>query len=385
MQTEPPQADSAAVAPAGTNSATTAHRTPFSRFRRSLGTAVLAIDPTTTEAQARQARGHAIPRPAVPTQMKGNGRRGSYWRISTSVPLYLGDTLPPLSQEDERECLRVWQHERGTEAAAAAGERLVRANVRFVHLVVKHYAGGDVERYRALMSAGAEGLVVAMDRFDLDSPFKFITYAVHWIRQRCLLELDTDRNVRAGGSGNNIRAAVARRRHELEQRLACDVTDVEAIQTLIEECYTSAAVGRSYLHQESPEWSLNAPMQDSHRPWRLGEQRTWMETVVAPPDCPLEAIEATEVAQAVGDMVAQLPARKRQIVAEYFGMTGNRGSTLDQIGQRLGLTRERVRQILAATLADLRRRIDHPQDRAAACLAEALRDTPCRFLGAPER
>lgn len=224
--------------------------------------------------------------------------------------------------------------------------RLTRANLRFVVSVAKKYQGQGLS-LADLINEGNYGLIKAAQRFDETRGFKFISYAVWWIRQAILQALaEQSRVVRLPlnriGTISKIRKTSARlsQRHdrapnieELAEELEVDVEKVrEAMQ------HTGRHLSMDAPFNEDDDNSLLdiLPNEDSH----------------SPDDMLLDESLKIDIERALG----MLHPREAEITRLYFGIGREHPLTLEEIGQRFNLTRERVRQIKEKALRKLRQK-----------------------------
>lgn len=250
--------------------------------------------------------------------------------------------LPRLTPSEE--------HEQAVAAGAgdeAAVTRLVEANLRFVVSYAKRYRGLGVP-FLDLIHEGNLGLIAAARRFDADRGVKFITYAVWWVRQAILHTL-SDQNrivslpVKLSGPASRLAQHLARlseelhrtpTTHELAQDL--DISDADA-DALIRICGDDVSLSDPVGHGE-----------DDGR--ELGDL---LPQEVVPP------VEIELVHEAALDQVRramrELEPRERDVMELRFGLRGGECLTLQQIGDRLHLSRERVRQIESRAKEKLRR------------------------------
>ncbi len=215
-------------------------------------------------------------------------------------------------------------------------ETLCKANLRFVVSVAKQYQGQGLT-LPDLISEGNLGLIKAAGRFDETRGFKFISYAVWWIRQQILQSLaEQARIVRLPlnkiGSINKINKAFAR----LEQEHERPPTAAELAETLemsLEEVKTS--LGNTGRHV-----SMDAPLRDD------GDSGT-MHDLMRNDDLPnpMEALLSDSLRVEIERSLESLTGREGDVIRLYFGLAGNQPHTLEEIGRKFDLTRERVRQI----------------------------------------
>ncbi len=215
-------------------------------------------------------------------------------------------------------------------------EQLTKANLRFVVSVAKQYQGQGLS-LPDLISEGNLGLIKAASRFDETRGFKFISYAVWWIRQQILQSLaEQARIVRLPlnkiGSINKINKAFAKLEQEHE-RPPTALELAEVLEMTLEEVKTS-------LNNTGKHVSMDAPLRDD------GDSGTMMD-VMKNDDLPspLESLMTDSLRTEIERSLAALAGREADVIRLYFGLNGNQPHTLEEIGQKFDLTRERVRQI----------------------------------------
>jgi len=215
-------------------------------------------------------------------------------------------------------------------------EALAKANLRFVVSVAKQYQGQGLS-LPDLISEGNLGLIKAATRFDETRGFKFISYAVWWIRQQILQSLaEQARIVRLPlnkiGSINKINKAFARLEQEHE-RPPTALELAEVLEMTLEEVKTS-------LSNTGRHVSMDAPLRDD------GDSGTMMD-VMSNPDLPspLDTLMTDSLRNEIERSLRALQGREADVIRLYFGLNGNQPHTLEEIGQKFDLTRERVRQI----------------------------------------
>ena len=255
--------------------------------------------------------------------------------------LYFDDIAEsrPLSREREVELAARIQ-----EGHRDARDELVQANLRFVIDVAKNYQNRGLS-LADLISAGNVGLLTAAERFDGTKGYKFISYAVWWIKQSILQSIaehartvrlpmnkvsllkDISKTARRLGQGREGEPDVEEIAREL------DVSAEEVRETLL-----SARAVRSLdeAFTADDERSLLNILSDPHQ---------------ASPDT--EVLSASARAQ-LESVLVNLDERELRIIRLYFGLDGHEALTLEQIGSLIGVTRERVRQLKERALSRLR-------------------------------
>ena len=228
----------------------------------------------------------------------------------------------------------------------SALEELVKANLRFVVSVAKDYQGQGLP-LTDLINEGNLGLIKAAGRFDETRGFKFISYAVWWIRQSILQALaEHSRIVRLplnrGGTiskitktAEKLEAEIERSPNEKEIGRQLNMTSDEVID----------AMRISRRHQ-----SLNAPFRD-------GDKNSLIDIIKddnqIAPDTPLMN---DSLKDEIRNSLDTLKDRERMVIKMYFGIERDYALTLNEIGEEFSLTRERVRQIKEKAIRRLRHR-----------------------------
>lgn len=222
-------------------------------------------------------------------------------------------------------------------------EQLVRANLRFVVSVSRNYQNQGLPLCD-LINEGNLGLIRAAKRFDERKNFKFISYAVWWIRQAILQALaEQSRIVKVPLNRVGTIHRIGKTQSKLEQRLrrAPNAAEIACELKLdIDEVLTTLKIGNSHV-------SLDAPA-------RHGDSYTLMDSVRSHDETPDGRYSRVSLRADVGRMLGVLDTRERSVVTLYFGIEEDTPLTLEEIGVRLGLTRERVRQIKEKALRRLK-------------------------------
>ncbi|REE02040.1 sigma-70 family RNA polymerase sigma factor [Marinoscillum furvescens] len=223
-------------------------------------------------------------------------------------------------------------------------DKLTKANLRFVVSVAKQYQNQGLT-LGDLINEGNLGLIKAAQRFDETRGFKFISYAVWWIRQSILQALaEQSRIVRLPlnrvGSLNKISKAFS----ELEQKFEREPSPVEMAEMLeVSEDEVIDTIKISGRHI-----SMDAPFAG-------GEESTLLDVLESDDDTPPDNVLLCDsLRREVQRVLATLTTRESDVVALYFGLNGRQALTLEEIGEKFQLTRERVRQIKEKAIRRLR-------------------------------
>lgn len=246
---------------------------------------------------------------------------------------------PVFDREKEQELARKIQA--GDEDAI---QILVKANLRFVVLVARKYVGAGLT-LSDLINEGTIGLIEAAKRFNPDRGVKFITYAVWWIRQAILYAIANKSGiVRLPPKQANMLHMINKKTRELTQTLrrqptpgeiaeALEIPEME-IETLLRVSRTSVSVGPS-MDSDDDE-IRNLDIRDERA--EIAEQQAIQDAFVDDVDI----------------LLACLGDREKEILELHYGFKGD-SFTLQQIGNKFGLTRERIRQIEKRAINKLRK------------------------------
>ena len=227
----------------------------------------------------------------------------------------------------------------------SALEQMTRANLRFVVSVAKRYQNQGLS-LGDLINEGNLGLIKAAKRFDETRGFKFISYAVWWIRQSILQALaEQSRVVRLPLNRVGVMNKVNRTLGYLEQKYEREPTAEEVAEALE---MTSIDVSDT-IQMSARHLSVDAPFSgndDNSLLDVLPDNDSYTE-----PDSPLidESLKME-----VEKVLSSLSEREAEVIRLYFGLVNERSMTLEEIGERFKLTRERVRQIKEKSIRKLR-------------------------------
>jgi RNA polymerase primary sigma factor len=223
-------------------------------------------------------------------------------------------------------------------------QELARANLRFVISVAKKYQNRGVS-LTDLIQEGNVGLVTAARKFDPEQGVKFISYAVWWIRQAILASLaNHGRAVRVPLNRASDLARIFREKERLKQEKGREPTTDE----LAEATALTPELVESLQTLNAAEIRLDAPIGDSEDS-QLVER--FITEEAAEPEIEVESRLLTET---ITEALSTLEARDAKVLRLYFGLEGEREHTLEEIGNLLGVTRERIRQLRDRALRRLR-------------------------------
>ncbi|MDB5152773.1 MAG: sigA 3 [Mucilaginibacter sp.] len=229
------------------------------------------------------------------------------------------------------------------EGDQAALERLTKTNLRFVVSVAKQYQNQGLT-LGDLINEGNLGLIKAAKRFDETKGFKFISYAVWWIRQSILSAVaDQSRIVRLPLNQVGSLSKIRKSSSKLEQQFERPPTPEELaddLETSVEKITDSLANAGRHL-------SFDAP-------FVVGEENTLLD-VMQSTDAGTDSVLITDsLSQEIRRSLGILADRERQVIVLFFGLDSGAPHSLEEIGEKFSLTRERVRQIKDKALMRLR-------------------------------
>jgi RNA polymerase primary sigma factor len=222
-------------------------------------------------------------------------------------------------------------------------EKLTKANLRFVVSVAKQYQNSGLS-LGDLINEGNVGLIKAAKRFDETRGFKFISYAVWWIRQSIMQALaEQSRIVRIPlnrvGSLNKINRTFS----QLEQKYQREASNQEvadALNVAIDDVDKALNMGGRHV-------SMNAPFVS-------GEDNSLLDVMENMEETPDSALMAESLRGQIERTLTTLTEKERDVIVHYFGLSGTQAKSLEDIADQLNLTTERVRQIKEQALRRLR-------------------------------
>jgi RNA polymerase primary sigma factor len=227
----------------------------------------------------------------------------------------------------------------------AALDKLTKANLRFVVSVAKQYQNQGLS-LPDLINEGNLGLIKAAQRFDETRGFKFISYAVWWIRQSILQALaEQSRIVRLPlnkvGLTNRIQKAYSQLEQEYEREPSPEEL-AEVLELEIEEISATLGIGARHV-------SMDTPLSE-------GEENTLIDVLANPnaesADGNIEHKESLK--QEIDRSLKTLTERQKEVICFFFGIGVDHPMSLEDIGTRFNLTRERVRQIKDKAITKLK-------------------------------
>ncbi|MCC6147786.1 MAG: sigma-70 family RNA polymerase sigma factor [Anaerolineaceae bacterium] len=230
----------------------------------------------------------------------------------------------------------------------AAREHLIKANTRLVVSIAKRYIGRGVP-FLDLIQEGNLGLMKAVEKYEYQRGFRFSTYATWWIRQTITRAIaDQGRTIRVPVHMVDRIRQLYKTSHEMEQKLGRGPTTEELAEAI-------GAPSNKVDWMLRVSWlplSLESPINGDEEEAELG---MFIEDTQTP--TPMQTAYNKLLTDKIGEVLESLPPREARILRLRFGLEDGRNYTLEEVGLKFGLTRERIRQIESKAL----RRLRHPR------------------------
>ena len=262
------------------------------------------------------------------------------------VRLYLRDIgrTELLNSEDEREL--AYQVKAGDEDAK---QKMAEANLRLVVSIAKNYTGRGLE-FLDLIQSGGTGLLTAVRKFEPDKGYKFSTYATWWIRQAIMRAIaDQARTIRIPVHMHETINKLMR----IQRRLAQEYNREPTYDELAKEMEIEVEKVEHIMKIKQDPNSLDQSLREGEEDSVLGDLIEDEDTVR-----PEEETTGQLLKEHVGEILRHLSEREQKIIRMRYGLGSGRNHTLEEVGQEIGVTRERIRQIEAKALNKLRKHKD---------------------------
>ncbi len=258
---------------------------------------------------------------------------------SSSLSLYLKDIerVPLLSRDEEYKLALM-----AKKGDSYARNRLLEANLRFVVKIAKQYQNRGLS-LSDLISEGNLGLMTALDKFEPEKGYHFISYAVWWIRQSILKAIgEKSRMIRLPMNRAADLAQVMQAKAKLEKDGVYDAT----VEDLAAECGLSREDVLELMQISREVSSLDAPVGSE-------EDASVGDFIEADADRPDDIVLGQALTASVNKILATLPERERGIIEMRFGLNNKKPMSLKEVGELYNLTKERIRQIEKKVLTQL--------------------------------
>ena len=259
------------------------------------------------------------------------------------LSIYLAEInrIPLISHEEEYElALKAKKGDR------AAREKLLNANLRFVVSVAKKFRGQGLP-LSDLINEGNIGLITALDKFEPEKGYHFISYAVWWIRQAIMKAIsEKGRTVRLPLNRANELMQIQKARKTL-------IHDMETSDPSVEEIAEATGLDSSLV---SDLLSISQDVVSIDSPVKKGEESDTAlgEFIEDESDGPEKQVMDSALKEEVRSLLLKLSDKERDIIELRYGLTGGKPMSLKEIGTKYSLTKERIRQIEKRALEKLR-------------------------------
>jgi RNA polymerase primary sigma factor len=296
-----------------------------------LGIDIVEGDETATAGADPKPEEEVIPKLDLSVKTPSNDPVRMYLKEIGKVPLLTAEEEVSLAKRIERSDMD-------------AKRKLIEANLRLVVSIAKKYVGRGM-LFLDLIQEGNLGLIRAVEKFDYRKGFKFSTYATWWIRQAITRAIaDQARTIRIPVHMVETINKLIRVQRALLQDMGREPTPEE----IAAEMGTTPLKVREILKISQEPVSLETPIGEEDDS-QLGDFIEDEDAIM-----PVEAVSEIMQKEELGMVLGTLTHRERKVIELRFGLKGEHPRTLEEVGQKFGVTRERIRQIEAKTLAKLK-------------------------------
>jgi len=257
------------------------------------------------------------------------------------LALYLDEInrIPLLTREEEDSIAR-----KALDGDSEAKERLITSNLRFVVNVAKKYKNSGIP-FEDLINEGNLGLMTAVDKFDPDKGYHFISYAVWWIRQSILKAVcEKSRSIRLPLNRANELVQIQKTQREIS-RVTGEQVDTKEVAAILGMDNIKV---QELIEISQDLISLDSPSSDASDSGNLGDI---IESTYKTPE---EEALTNSLKESINSELSNLNDKEAMIINLRFGLNENKPHSLRAIGDQLGVTKERVRQIEKKALEKLR-------------------------------
>ncbi len=275
----------------------------------------------------------------------------SFQKIDEIFSLYLKDIgkIPLLTPEQEIETAKKIK-----EGDKEAKQLMINSNLRLVVNIAKHYKVNGIDTMD-LVQEGNQGLITAVDRYDVDKGYRFSTYATWWIKQAITRYImNNGRTIRIPVHAMESYNKIEKCRKKLEQEIYREPTVAE----IAEHLHMEEDKVTQIINTMSDVRSLDAPINSDEDgdESTLGEfvsTDTWLSPEEQYDNIELHKVIMEILNEKKADGTDRFNSREKEVIMRRFGFYG-RTYTLEEVGQQMGVTRERIRQIESKVIKKLR-------------------------------
>ena len=266
-------------------------------------------------------------------------------KLDNSLAIYFKeiDSIPLMTREEEYE-LAV----KAKQGDILARDRIVKANLRFVVSVAKKYQSSAFE-LNDLINEGNIGLMIAIDKFDPEKGYHFISYAVWWIRQTILKAIyEKGKMIRLPSNKTNDIIKIEKARKSLKAKLS-EEEELEQVAIMLN--MTPVHVQEMMMISKdvfSLDSKVGGDESDSNSLGEMLEDTTSVS--------PEERVIQNDMKNQIDNVLSTLTAKEAEILRYRFGLNGKKAMSLKEVGEVFNLTKERIRQIEKKAI----KRLQHP-------------------------
>lgn len=280
------------------------------------------------------------------TEQRQEIKLREYQRIlsKNSVSVYLKeiDRIPLLSREEELDYAT-----KAAEGDTKSKEMLIVSNLRFVVSIAKKYHGNGIP-LSDLISEGNLGLITAVDKFDYRKGFHFISYAVWWIRQSIMKAIsEKSRMVRLPMNRANELMSIG--------KFVEDYSKKHGVQPSEDMISSELSIGKSEIRKlrdiAASQSSIEDLIMDESRDNEPSAADMYSIVSEEHPD---NQVIFTSLRENIDRLLSRLTEREKEIIENRFGLNGKEPQSLNKIGKKMNLTKERIRQIEKTAIKQIR-------------------------------